>query len=99
MPDLAKIARDYGDNVGFIGLLEDYSTNLNGAIRIMESVNMPSTFFMVDARLPSVSPMLEMVRTGYVPSVAFLHTGEIYGPFAGSYSQEAYSEFLDQLLV
>ena len=71
MPDMAKIARDYGDDVGFIGLVVDFD-NASGAIKIIESAGMPSSFIMIDAYEPSAKALLDIVSTGFVPSSAYI---------------------------
>ena len=68
MPVLAEVAREFGDRVGFLALLDDYRTNVSGSIRITESAGVPSEFIFVDARLPGMQNILALVRTGYVPS-------------------------------
>jgi thiol-disulfide isomerase/thioredoxin len=97
LPDLVSLAENYGDRVGFIGLLDDYSSNLSGAVNIMNSVGMPDNFVMIDARLNSVRPMLQMVSTGYVPSTAFLYDGGTDGPHIGALGNE-YARIIDRLL-
>jgi thiol-disulfide isomerase/thioredoxin len=68
MPDLAVIAQNYADSVGFIGLVSDFDDNAGGAIRIIESAGVPSSFVMLNAAEPSLSHLREMVRTGFVPA-------------------------------
>ena len=68
MPRLAEVAREFGDRVGFLALLDDYSTNVRGSIRITENARIPAEFIFVDARLPSMQRVLALVQTGYVPS-------------------------------
>ena len=98
MPDLARIAQEYGDRVGFIGLLDDYDSNLNGAISIVESYGIPNSFIMVDAYEPSVRPLLDLVTTGYVPTTVFLVLGEVDGPYIGAYG-DGYIEIIERLLA
>jgi thiol-disulfide isomerase/thioredoxin len=71
MPDLAEIARDYSERVGFIGLLDDFD-NKSGAVSIVESAGIPAEFVMINAKEPSVSDLLENVRTGFVPAAIVL---------------------------
>ena len=96
MPDLAELAKSYGDRVGFLGLVDDFS-NTSGAIRIIESADMPDSFIMIDAEEPSVRPILELVTTGYVPTTVFIYKGDAYGPLVGAYGEE-YAIYLDALL-
>ena len=97
MPDIGEVAQEYGDRVGFIGLLDDYASNLEGAIKIAESSGIPSSFIMVDANEPSVRPLLELVQSGYVPTTTLIHRGEIDGPYIGAYGK-AYAELIEALL-
>jgi len=73
MPDMAKIAQDYGDNVGFIGLVVDFDSNASGAVKIIESAGIPSSFIMIDAYEPSAKALLDIVSTGFVPSSAYIN--------------------------
>ena len=99
MPDLARVAADYGDQVGFIALLDDYDSNLSGAKRITESAGVPSSFVMVDAKTPDLRDLLAVVQTGYVPTtVIMIGSGGIFDPpLVGAYG-EAYAQILDMLL-
>jgi thiol-disulfide isomerase/thioredoxin len=99
MPDLAVIARDYDDRVGFIGLLDDFSSNLSGAKDIVESASIPDSFIMVDAHSPALRELLPLVRTGYVPTtVLFTASGQIFDPpLIGAYGL-GYAEILDVIL-
>ena len=72
MPDMAKLAQDYGDDVGFIGLVVDFDSNADGAVKIIESAGMPNSFIMIDANEPSAKALLEIVSTGFVPSSALI---------------------------
>ena len=98
MPDLAVVAREFSDRVGFLGLLDDYSSNLSGAINIAESSDIPDTFIMVDARIPEMLELLSLVHTGYVPTtVIFTAGGEMFEPLIGAYGLE-YSTVLNAIL-
>ena len=68
MPTLAQVAKDFGDRVGFLALLDDYSTNLSGSLRISENAGIPDTFLFVDARLPQIQGILALVRSTGIPS-------------------------------
>jgi len=72
MPALAQVAKDFGDRVGFIALLDDYRTNLNGAIRITENAGIPLDFIFVDARLDVMRSILALVSTGSIPSAVII---------------------------
>jgi len=72
MPALAAVARDFGDRVGFLALLDDYRTNLNAAIRITENAGIPSDFIFIDAHLSGVRNILALVSTGSLPSAVII---------------------------
>jgi len=72
MPTLAQVARDFGDRVGFLALVDDYSTNLSGAIRITENAGIPRNFIFVDAGLESMQRILALVDTGSIPSAVII---------------------------
>lgn len=83
MPKLAQIAEKFQDKVGFIALIDDYDSNLDGAINIIESSGIPETFFMVDANGDGVKSLIELVETGFFPSSVIIYKGELIGPKAG----------------
>ena len=97
MPDIAKIAEEYAGRVGFIGLLADYDSNRQGAIRIKESAGV--TFVTVDAGTKGLENVLAMLDTGYVPTTVILNgDGEMVGEaIIGAYGM-GYSRFLDSAL-
>ena len=68
MPDLARVAEDYADNVGFISLLDDYNDNHEGARDIVEAAGMPESFIMIDARTEGLEDLQYAVTSGYVPT-------------------------------
>jgi len=97
MPDLAAVAKKYGDRVGFIGLLNDYDSNKAGAIRLVESAGIP--FIMVDADHSDFRNLLQMVRTGYVPtSILIGRDGKIIGEQIIGAHGLGYSSFIDKAL-
>ena len=83
MPTLAQVAREFGDRVGFLALLDDYSTNVRGSIRITEGARVPPEFIFVDARLPGMQSILDLVQTGYVPSSVIIdrNGNQVMEPF------------------
>ena len=97
MPDLGKIVEKYGDRVGFIALLDDYSTSKAAAIRITESSGV--AFTMVDARQKDFQTLLGMVQSGYVPTTILIGSdGKIIGDqIIGSYGS-GYGKFIDSAL-
>ncbi|MCL2698082.1 MAG: TlpA family protein disulfide reductase [Oscillospiraceae bacterium] len=95
MPDLAEAAQTYGDSVGFLGLVSDYDSNLDGAISIIESAGMPDSFIMIDANEPSAAHLREMVRTGFVPATVLITIDNLSPePLTG----RNYAELLDEVL-
>ena len=98
MPELAALAEEYGDRVGFIGLIEDYDSNLEGAINITESSGIPESFIMVDARLPEMSDLLLLVQSDGVPtSVIVAADGRMSEQIIGAYGS-VYADILDSIL-
>ena len=99
MPDLAGLAKDYRNDVGFLALLGDYDSNIDGAKKITESAGVPDSFIMVDANLPDFEELLSMVSSGYVPTTVILGTnGDMVGSqLIGAYGT-GYAELLDILL-
>jgi len=98
MPELAKLAGEYGDRVGFIALLVDYDSNLEGAISIAESAGIPDSFIMVDAGLPEMSDLLLLLQSGSVPTTVIVAPdGRMTEQMVGAYGA-AYADILDMLL-
>jgi len=97
IPDLATIAKKYGDRVGFIGLLDDYDTNKAAAIRLVENAGIP--FIMVDADHNDFRNLLRMVQSGYVPTTILIgRDGKIIGnQIVGAYGL-GYANFIDRAL-
>ncbi|MCL2632969.1 MAG: TlpA family protein disulfide reductase [Oscillospiraceae bacterium] len=99
MPELAEIAQMYGDDVGFIALVDDYSSNLSGAKRIADSSNIPTSFIMVDAYTKGLEPLMNMLNTGYVPTTVIIDgNGIMLGEaLIGAYGM-AYAPVIDTFL-
>jgi len=97
MPDLAAIAKKYGDRVGFIGLLDDYAENKAAAIRLAENSGVP--FFMVDAEHSDFRNLLKMVQSGYVPTTILIgKDGKVIGEqIVGAYGLK-YANYIDKAL-
>jgi thiol-disulfide isomerase/thioredoxin len=97
IPDLVTIAKKYGDRVGFIGLLDDYDTNKAAAVRLAESAGVP--FIMVDAGHSDFRNLLQMVKSGYVPTTILIgRDGKIIGnQIVGAYGLK-YANYLDKAL-
>ena len=68
MPELARVVNKYSENVGFIGLLDDYSSNLEEARGIAESAGVPESFIMIDARTDGLEQLQQAVSSGYIPT-------------------------------
>jgi thiol-disulfide isomerase/thioredoxin len=95
MPDLAEISRDFANDVGFIGLLLDFDSNADGAVNIIEAAGVPDSFFMIDANEPSAAFLLEIVRTGFVPSSAII-TSDNHTP--GPLTDRNYTQHINEAL-
>jgi thiol-disulfide isomerase/thioredoxin len=97
MPDLAAIARRYGDRVGFIALLDDYSNGRNTAVQITRRAGV--SFTMVDARHRDFQKLLQMVQSGYVPTTILIDkNGRIVGEqIIGAYGRN-YGDFIEKAL-
>jgi thiol-disulfide isomerase/thioredoxin len=97
MPDMAKMAKKYGDRVGFIGLLDDFQENKAAAVRLAEKAGIP--FFMVDAGHKDFSSLLRMVQSGYVPTTVLIgRNGKIIGDqIVGAYGLK-YADFIDKAI-
>jgi len=98
MPDLAQLALDYGDKVGFIGLLDDYDSNLDGAISIVESAGVPDSFVTLDANDDSVAPLLEAVKSGYFPTTVLITSDGLSEQIVGAKGSK-YVEYLDEIVT
>ncbi|MDR0272598.1 MAG: TlpA family protein disulfide reductase [Clostridiales bacterium] len=78
MPGLAQLAEEYGDRVGFITLLGDFSTAGENAIRITE--NAGASFSTVDARHGEFAPLMNLLNSGFVPTTVLLDAnGNVIG--------------------
>ncbi|MCL2003782.1 MAG: TlpA family protein disulfide reductase [Oscillospiraceae bacterium] len=96
MPDLGAMAELYGGDVGFLALLQDYSTNLDGALNIVKASGVPKSFIMVDEQTPGLEKLANMLSTGYVPTTVLIGAdGAMIGePIIGAYGM-GYSVMLD----
>lgn len=98
MPDLAVLAAEYGDRAGFIGLVDDYDTNLNGVLDIIGSAGIPQSFIMVDANVPSVSELAKTVDSGYLPTTVIIAGGKVVSEQIIGEHGAKYADFLDEYL-
>ena len=97
MPELGKVVQKYGDRVGFIGLLDDYSTNRAGAVRIKEETG--ADFINVDATHKDLRAVLKLVESGYVPtSVLIGKDGKIIGEQIIGAHGSGYADFIEAAL-
>jgi len=99
MPELAALAIEYGDRVGFIGLLDDFSSNPEGAKSIKESAGVPDSFITVDAWLEEVSEINALVLSGSFPTTVIIapdgrQTEQIIGAYGA-----AYADIIDMILL
>ncbi|MCL2019418.1 MAG: TlpA family protein disulfide reductase [Oscillospiraceae bacterium] len=98
MGDLAEVAVNYADRVGFIGLVDDYESNLQGAVDIIEASGVPDSFLMINANEPSAAAMLDAVKTGYVPTTVIVTAdGRISDAIIGA-NGKGYADILDRIL-
>jgi len=97
MPELSKVAEEYGGKVGFIALLDDYDSGISAAKRIAQSSNTP--FVSVDAHNEDLRALLKMVQSGYVPTTILIDkNGNIVGEqIIGSYGS-GYGKLIDEAL-
>ena len=96
MPDLAILAHEYKDSVGFIGLLDDFD-NAEGAINIKGSAGIPDWFVALDANDPSLASLLEMVKSGFVPTTVLITEDGVSEQIIGALGT-GYAEHLEKLL-
>ena len=97
MPDLAAIAKTYGDRVGFIALLDDYQGSKAAAVRLAENSGIP--FIIVDARHKDFRTLLRMVQSGYVPTTILIgKDGKIIEEQIVGALGPRYSIFIDRAL-
>jgi len=99
MPELAEIVREYEDRVGFIGLLDDFSSNPDGAINILEASGAPESFINIEARIPELSSLLSiLMQTQAVPTTILITSdGRMTEPIAGALGAR-YALLIDLIL-
>ena len=97
MPDLAKVAERYGDRVGFIALLDDFSSAKATAIRLTESSGV--SFINVDANHSEFRTLLRLVQSGYVPTTVLIdRDGRVIGEQIIGAHGSGYGRFIDNAL-
>ncbi|MDR2558732.1 MAG: TlpA family protein disulfide reductase [Oscillospiraceae bacterium] len=95
MPDLAEISKKYSDSVGFLGLVLDFDSNSEAAKNIIESAAVSADFIMIDANEPSAEVLLDMIRTGFVPSTIIITKDNLTPE---PLSDRNYTEHLERIL-
>jgi thiol-disulfide isomerase/thioredoxin len=98
MPTLAELAREYGDDVAFIGLLGDFANNPDNARRILESANMPDNFIVINAAEPSVSALVDAIQTGVYPTSAILTANDYFPDSIRGAISERHRNILDEIV-
>jgi thiol-disulfide isomerase/thioredoxin len=96
MPDFAQLVQNYGDKVGFIALLTDFSDNQSGAKNIVENAGIPTSFIMVDAYTAGLEEALSLLNSGYVPTTVILYNDngnwqsspQLVGAYGSGYARE-----------
>jgi thiol-disulfide isomerase/thioredoxin len=97
MPKLAKLAEEYGDRVGFIGLVNDFASNQDGARKIVDDAGVPRSFIMINARDASVKELLDAVSSGFTPTTILI-TKDNHSPEKLIGSKD-YAKLIDELLT
>jgi len=98
LPDMAIVSKEFSDRVGFIGLLDDFDSNPDGAFSLIDSADKPDSFITLDARLPEVAELLSLLQTGYVPTtVIFTADGIMFEPIIGARGL-VYGDILESIL-
>ncbi|MCL1881900.1 MAG: hypothetical protein FWF76_06955 [Oscillospiraceae bacterium] len=96
MPTLSQMLEDYGDIVGFIGLLGDFD-NVGGAVNIVESAGITEDFIIIDAS--EASDLVSDIATGFFPTTALLTANDIFPDSLTGRVGEAQSEMLGLVRV
>jgi hypothetical protein len=80
---LAELVDEFGDRVGFMGILLDYGRNKSNAVRLVENAGV--TFINVDGRHADISGFYTQIQTGFVPTAGLFGTdGNLMGrPISG----------------
>jgi len=80
MPELSEVAKMFEDEVGFIGLLDDFNSNKDGALQIKEASGAPKSFINIDAHLPELAGLLNMLNAKVIPTTILIDgEGNIIG--------------------
>ena len=99
MPELSEVAIMFEDEVGFIGLLDDFKSNKSRALDIKEVSGTPASFLNVDAHLPELAVLLNKLNTGFVPTTILIDgDGKMIGePIVGARGLE-YRTYIEDAL-
>ena len=66
LPGLAELMEEFGDRVGFMGILLDYSRARSNAVRLTENAGV--SFINIDGGNRDIRPLYNQIHTGYVPT-------------------------------
>ena len=76
MPDTAKLVKEYGDRVGFLALVDDFASKSDQIKKIVENVDMPKEFIMVDPHIKELSSIYSEINvTGALPTSMWVYKG------------------------
>ena len=100
MPELAQVAAEYEATVGFLGLVDDYASNLDGVVQVTEASGVPLTFINVDDKTEGLAELRAMIQSGYVPTTIFIDgNGEMISEHIIGAHGKAYAEIIDGVLA
>jgi thiol-disulfide isomerase/thioredoxin len=102
-PAVAQVSREFGDRVGFISLLEDFSTNRNRALQW--SRDFSGEYIMVNQHDSAFRPIMNILNDllanqwGYPTSLLIDGNGNVLATRVGSGSVDAYRMFIESGLA
>jgi len=97
MPELAQLAYEFGDRVGFMTMQGDFFTARDAGIRITENAEIP--FITVPALHNELQPLRELLRSGFVPtSVIIDRDGNVIGDQIVGRGLERFQEAIEYAL-
>jgi thiol-disulfide isomerase/thioredoxin len=70
LPDLARLANEFGSRVGFLSVLGDYSTERNRALQVTQDAGVP--FITIDAMHPDLRNLMPLLDSGFVPTTVLI---------------------------
>jgi|GEM_PF-1068022 len=78
LPDLARLANEFGDRVGFLSVLGDFGTARDRALEVTRNAGIP--FITVDATHRDLRNLMPLLDSGFVPtSVIIGANGQVIG--------------------